>query len=1496
MSNSLQSSKKLFFIIAACLFAFNSFSQEYYVKNKTLSSATGNEGKTYNYTGTVKLTNGFVASGANGTFIIKPIPINPPPSPTENYVRVEVPKAPVSDEETLTLMGPDDKSVSYSYSDGLGRTLMTTSAAAGPEYEDVVQIAYYDNIGRQSRTYLPYVKKYNESGSYQANGETQTIGFYSNPPTGVIEDDSPYSYRSFDARGRVEYEVAPGDNWHTAAPETAKQTKYDYFIHNPSESTPSIDFPVAHWKITNGVPVNDRNYGEKELLISEVTDPHQKKARTVTDMRGLTITTQVYDVGAQKWYGSYNVYDDFGRIRFIIPPKLTLNITAGALLPSLTTTQIDELLFEYKYDARGRVTKKRSPGAGWTYYVYDDWDRLVMMRHDSQKFDGANSWTFYKYDAFNRQVMSGEIKTNDDRQTIQDKVDGHDRFETENTNQYGYSIAKSFPRLGSDPTTKDYTNYEIRTVNYFDDYSFKTNTNWDTDLAANAFDLALPSGFTGTQLSNALNLPTGSKVLVLDSNPKVWLSTVVYYDSDRRVLQAISENHLGGSDRMTNQLDWKGELEKMLLEHTSTTDNVDVLNEYEYAHNGQLLKTYQTTDNGDRVIIGDYHYNTLGELIEKNLHSLDGSTYLQSVDYSYNIQRSLKAINDTDLGDGEGDVFGMKYHYETPVSINSNNTQKRFDGLTGAVTWNATNITPSVAPTKGPNGQTTKAIGYTYDSQNRLKSTSYGEGAGSTFNQKTGHFDMSATYDANGNIDDLTRKSKNQSIDVLDYTYEDNSNKLKKVDDTAPYDGGLDDYYTGPTDYKYDAMGNMEEDMNKQITAIEYNHLQLVDRFEFFDGTEIKYVYDAVGNRIAKTINDSDGNALAKVDYIGSIEYLNDQVNQLFTAEGRAYVQNNEYHYEYFITDQQANTRVAFGDLPERNVYLATMESGKSSYEESEFAFPANIRSGTENHTPLGAESVILNGTANGEEVGPAKVLTIATGDEVDIEVWAKYTDAGWNNSSIADIVSVLTTAFGTTSAGTGAEGASTSYIDALNLGSLGVYGGNTSGQPEAYLQYMFFDANHNYVSDITVSNYRPVGNESNGSFAKLSSGTLTFNEPGYLLVYVVNESDQDKEVYFDDLKITHSSTTSAFRVTQVNDYYPFGLPTADSWKASGYIDPGLLYQSAFSTLDSLTGYYDFLSRNYDPALGRFFAVDPAGQFNSPYVGMGNVPHMGVDPNGESLIPIAVNIGLGFLFNTAVNGVRAAVNSFNGNGSFWENMSQFGYGSSVTYNTGSGYKLNQSNGFGAGTQSNENGPQVWGGFANPETIVSEFNFDTEVTNVKAIGNEWSADISSVKWQLINGKLSRAKRSIGKRMPVALMYGLDGDFVVGAGTELTIGGAIILRGPDAGKVVGFLDGTGAGPTAGGGDASASIEGMYVFYSGNVENFNASMLEGYRTEVSGSFSAVVDFGVNSFWARDVNPIDGGRVYGFGGSFGIGWPVFNSVINGNTNYGQTIIFGNE
>ena len=286
---------------------------------------------------------------------------------------------------------------------------------------------------------------------------------------------------------------------------------------------------------------------------------------------------------------------------------------------------------------------------------------------------------------------------------------------------------------------------------------------------------------------HVVDRPTGSKVRVLGTD--TWLNTVVYFDERGRVVQTISENHKGGQDRLTNDLDWKGELQKMLLQHHSTSETAEILSEYEYAHNGQLEKTYQTIDDGERILVGDYHYNVLGELVEKNLHSSDGISFLQSVDYRYNIQGAMTRINNPNKM--EDDLFGMEYHYETGVDINGQPTTPRYDGLVNAMVWNASNITPSNTPQRRPFQDMKTAIGFNYDEQSRLTSTTYATASASgVFNQQANHYSMSVSgYDDNGNIQSLSRNAKGDPIDALSYTYEANSNKLKSVDDAATHAG-----------------------------------------------------------------------------------------------------------------------------------------------------------------------------------------------------------------------------------------------------------------------------------------------------------------------------------------------------------------------------------------------------------------------------------------------------------------------------------------------------------------------------------------------------------------------------------------------------------------------------------------------------------------------------------------------------------------------------------
>lgn len=76
-------------------------------------------------------------------------------------------------------------------------------------------------------------------------------------------------------------------------------------------------------------------------------------------------------------------------------------------------------------------------------------------------------------------------------------------------------------------------------------------------------------------------------------------------------------------------------------------------------------------------------------------------------------------------------------------------------------------------------------------------------------------------------------------------------------------------------------------------------------------------------------------------------------------------------------------------------------------------------------------------------------------------------------------------------------------------------------------------------------------------------------------------------------------------------DYYPFGTVLQSAGVGSRYG-----YQGEFAEKDEETGWNNFYLRDYDPAIGRWLSTDPYGQYYSPYVGMGNNPVTGFDPDG----------------------------------------------------------------------------------------------------------------------------------------------------------------------------------------------------------------------------------------------------------------------------------------
>jgi len=153
------------------------------------------------------------------------------------------------------------------------------------------------------------------------------------------------------------------------------------------------------------------------------------------------------------------------------------------------------------------------------------------------------------------------------------------------------------------------------------------------------------------------------------------------------------------------------------------------------------------------------------------------------------------------------------------------------------------------------------------------------------------------------------------------------------------------------------------------------------------------------------------------------------------------------------------------------------------------------------------------------------------------------------------------------------------------------------------------------------------------------------------------------KTVYFikDHLGSIRATVDENADVVGYDDYDPWGMildgrSMASAGSGSQGITRNKYQGKEWDDEHGFNAYY-FGARYYDPVLGRWCVVDPAGQFASPYVGMGNNPVVLVDPNGEfAFVPILIAAGYGAFIGATVNTIAydiQAITSGGGNNSGW---------------------------------------------------------------------------------------------------------------------------------------------------------------------------------------------------------------------------------------------------
>ncbi len=212
--------------------------------------------------------------------------------------------------------------------------------------------------------------------------------------------------------------------------------------------------------------------------------------------------------------------------------------------------------------------------------------------------------------------------------------------------------------------------------------------------------------------------------------------------------------------------------------------------------------------------------------------------------------------------------------------------------------------------------------------------------SGSKFTQNLFYNTGNGTAKYNGSISSMTWKAGDEStvrgykftydgIDrMLNATYGEtasistNANRFSENVTASAYNGGFEfkDGVKQANEYAYDANANLTKDLNKGITDIQYNCLNLPGKVTFSEGSTITYTYAADGTKL-RTVHKIGGTA-TMTDYCGDVVYENGVQKLLLTEEGYVTLNDNKYHY--YLNDHQGNNRVVInqsGAVEETNHY-----------------------------------------------------------------------------------------------------------------------------------------------------------------------------------------------------------------------------------------------------------------------------------------------------------------------------------------------------------------------------------------------------------------------------------------------------------------------------------------------------------------------------------------------------------------------------------------------
>jgi RHS repeat-associated protein len=1102
--------------------------------------------------------------------------------------------------------------------------------------------------------------------------EEGTLGWYysannGNTPASDLHEPQvattqyPYSRTLYhhDGSGNVKGVTKPGDAFKAGS------------THLPTadQEPVAVNDPYFNTDFNSYLSIRERDLAlprpasvEGEFFRNVAIDGSGKKSVAYTDKSGHTIISLYFGDSETPITKSYQFYDNAGRLLASISPN-GLNQYAVDQNNASNFNDIDKT--RYFYNNKGRLSAveektagQASNGISRTEYVYRRDGKIRFSQNQVQRTASSPRYSYTNYDDSGRPIESGEFE----------KIAGGVAFNSAEMK----NILETTTLDGGIPENSG-TKTE-RTFTYYDE-TYGT-------VPLGRIQRFVHGAVSATKKDNIITTwysydERGRVEWMIQDITGFGIKTLDYRYGPTGQVQEVVYQRGVNADQFTHfyEYDQDGRIHKVF-----TTRELLV-----YDKLGKLTNTGITYNSRGEILNpgvlehqATYSYYLHGPLKRVELATRQRDTYmtLQGIDYVYTADGALKSINHADTskdpgGDGttrqdvRPDVFGMTLEYypndytsakdeHEPITI-TGDYDDQYTGLIKSMRWHSPTL---------PDKQF--AYVYNYDERNQFTKADWGTvtaGVFATNSLLKPYHESIGGYDANGNIASLQRNANilkptsNFTYD-LSYNYKPMTNMLQSI--TKGQGQNAETFRS----YVYDDLGQMTKeteggeskfvvyDLTGKVTGVyaDENHTQPITT----------YVYDDRGFRLSKTsygktflpslltfyVRDASGNIVSTYEKVIGVDQDIRPTEMPVYGSGRIGLYKPVFGITlYEINDHLGNVRAVIGEKLTAE-YMATMETERNAKEIEDFEkVNPSPTSQDINHTP---QQVVVDGQtydiANNNEVlrmnnrpagelhpdpiGTGIMLPVHPGDVIDAEVFAKYANFNVsNNNPVGGLSSFLYNAFKNTSGGVDISSIF-NVVETPGFGAMNVWSKLDDTQPKAFLNYLLFDNDFNLQQDDDgqggfdfdqVSSAAEITEVPSGH-ERLSLENIMIQKEGFIYIYVSNESDQNMDVYFDDLKVIQHYSD----IVAGGDFYPFGLAINDRQINRDAYRHG--YEGKFSEKDDETGWNHFELREFDPVIGRWLQKDPAGQYNSPYVGMGNNPVNSIDPNGGFEVPIHVAI------------------------------------------------------------------------------------------------------------------------------------------------------------------------------------------------------------------------------------------------------------------------------